>query len=95
MQYFYSNGITPEKSRSITVNKQEFRYVISTGKYNENWEFDLELVDTKKSCEVYNYIKRDIKVFNGESVEYIHLHFELDILFKIKIKTQHNTFTLL
>ncbi|MHC9088528.1 hypothetical protein ACXIHB_07435 [Tenacibaculum sp. IMCC1] len=65
------------------------------GMQYENWEFDLELVDTKKSYEVYNYTKGDIKVFNEELIEYIHLYFELDILLKIKIKTQQNIFTLL
>lgn len=73
------------------TNKLPFKI----GMQYENWEFDLELVDTKKSYEVYNYTKRDIKIFNDELIEYIHLYFELDILFKIKIKTQHNIFTLL
>ncbi|AZJ36882.1 hypothetical protein [Tenacibaculum singaporense] len=73
------------------TNKLPFRI----GMQYENWEFDLELVDTKKSYEVYNYTKGDIKVFNEELIEYIHLYFELDILFKIKIKTQQNIFTLL
>ncbi|MFE8423380.1 hypothetical protein ABHQ57_04905 [Tenacibaculum sp. ZH5_bin.1] len=73
------------------TNKLPFRI----GMQYENWEFDLELVDTKKSYEVYNYTKGDIKVFNEELIEYIHLYFELDILLKIKIKTQQNIFTLL
>lgn len=73
------------------TNKLPFRI----GMQYENWEFDLELVDTKKSYEVYNYTKGDIKVFNEELIKYIHLYFELDILFKIKIKTQQNIFTLL
>ncbi|WP_435255520.1 hypothetical protein [Tenacibaculum sp. A30] len=73
------------------TNKLPFRI----GMQYENWEFDLELVDTKKSYEVYNYTKGDIKEFNEELIEYIHLYFELDILLKIKIKTQQNIFTLL
>ncbi len=73
------------------INKLPFKI----GMQYENWEFDLELVNTKKSYEVYNYTRGDIKIFNEELIEYIHLYFELDILFKIKIKTQYNIFTLL
>lgn len=73
------------------INKLPFKI----GMQYENWEFDLELVDTKRSCEVYNYTKGDIKIFNEELIEYIHLYFELDILFKIEIKTHYNIFTLL
>ncbi|CAM1341642.1 hypothetical protein [Tenacibaculum aestuarii] len=73
------------------TNKLPFKI----GMEYENWEFDLELVDTKKSYEIYNYTKGNIKVFNDELIDYIHLYFELDILFKIKIKTQYNIFTLL
>lgn len=65
------------------------------GMQYENWEFDLELVNTESSYEVYKYIKEDIEEINGELIEQINLYFELDILFKIKIKTQHNIFTLL
>ncbi|OCK44045.1 hypothetical protein BA195_04955 [Tenacibaculum soleae] len=61
----------------------------------ENWEFDLELVSTKKSYEVYKYIKEDIEEINEELIEQIHLYFELDILFKVEIKTHYNLFTLL
>ena len=61
----------------------------------ENWEFDLELVNTKKSYEVYKYIKGDIGEVNEELIKHIHLYFELDFLFKVEIKTQHNIFTLL
>ncbi len=61
----------------------------------ENWEFDLELVDTKRSYEIYKYIKGDITEINNKQVTYIHLYFELDILFKIKIQTSANLYTLL
>ena len=36
-------ALPKKKSRPITVNNEQFRYVISTGKYNENWEFDLNV----------------------------------------------------
>ncbi|MCT4699175.1 MULTISPECIES: hypothetical protein [Tenacibaculum] len=65
------------------------------GMQYENWEFDLELVSTKKSYEVYKYIKEDIEEINEELIEQIHLYFELDILFKVEIKTHYNLFTLL
>ncbi len=75
----------------MKLNKLPFRI----GEQYENWEFDLELVNAKSSYEVYNYAKGDIKKLNGETIEYIHLYFELDILFKIKIKTLQNIVTVL
>ncbi len=36
-------ALPKKKSRLLTVNNDEFRYVISTGKYNENWEFNLNI----------------------------------------------------
>ncbi len=64
------------------------------GMQYENWEFDLELVDTKRSYEIYEYIKGDITEINESKVEHIYLYFELDILIKIDIKTSDDLFTL-
>lgn len=61
------------------------------GMQYENWEFDLELIEVKKSYEVYLYNKRDVNFIKGEKVKYTHLYFELDVLFKIKIKTLRRT----
>ena len=36
-------ALPKKKSRLIDVNNEKYRYVISTGKYNENWEFDLNI----------------------------------------------------
>lgn len=55
------------------------------GMQYENWEFDLELVDTRRSYEVYKYIKNDIREINGMNIDKILLYFELDILIRIKI----------
>ncbi|MBS9766540.1 MAG: hypothetical protein KGV44_03235 [Flavobacteriaceae bacterium] len=61
------------------------------GMQYENWEFDLELVATKKSYEIYEYIKGNITKINGSEVEYIYLYFELDILFKVVIRVDKST----
>jgi len=37
-------ALPKKKSRLINVNNEKYRYVISTGKYNENWEFDLNII---------------------------------------------------
>lgn len=37
----------------------------------ENWKFDLELVDTKRSYEIYKYIKGDITEINNKQVTFI------------------------
>ncbi|CAA0193460.1 conserved hypothetical protein [Tenacibaculum maritimum] len=55
------------------------------GMQYENWEFDLELLTTKKSYEIYKYIKGDIISINNVSVDGIFLYFELDILFKVEV----------
>lgn len=65
------------------------------GMQYENWEFDLELVDTRRSYEIYKYIKGDITEINNEQVKYIHLYFELDILFKIMIQTSANLYSII
>lgn len=57
-------ALPQKKSRSITVNKQQFRYVISTGKYNENWEFNLNItvqISTGEGSKlkVVGLVKRD------------------------------------
>lgn len=36
-------SLPKKKSRSLTVNNQQFRYVISCGKYDENWIFGLNV----------------------------------------------------
>lgn len=64
------------------------------GMQYENWEFDLELVETKKNYEIYEYIKGDITQIDNEKVVYIHLCFQLDILFKIKIQVLTNLYIL-
>ncbi len=64
------------------------------GMQYENWEFDLELVDTKRGYEIYEYTKGDITKINGSKVEHINLYFELDILIRIDIKTFDDLFIL-
>lgn len=36
-------SLPKKKSRPITVNNENFRYIISTGKYDEDWNFDLNV----------------------------------------------------
>lgn len=36
-------ALPKKKSRAITVNNEEYRYIISTGKYDENWSFNLNV----------------------------------------------------
>ncbi|MDT0559555.1 hypothetical protein RM697_12900 [Ichthyenterobacterium sp. W332] len=57
-------ALPKKKSRLITVNNEKYRYVISAGKYNENWEFDLNItvqLATGEGCKlkVKGLITRD------------------------------------
>lgn len=54
------------------------------GMQYENWEFDLEPIETKM-YDKYKYIKNDIEHLFNLDVKYIYLYFDLDILFKIEI----------
>ena len=36
-------ALPKKKSRLISANNENYRYIISTGKYNEDWEFDLNI----------------------------------------------------
>jgi hypothetical protein len=36
-------ALPKKKSRPITVNGEDFRYVVSTGKYDDNWDFNLNI----------------------------------------------------
>jgi len=55
------------------------------GMQYENWEFDLEPIDTDTSYDKYRYFRDDInELFNLERIG-IYLYFYLDILFKVEV----------
>jgi hypothetical protein len=54
------------------------------GMQYENWEFDLEPIETKM-YDKYKYIKNDIEHLFSLDVKYIYLYFDLEILFKVEI----------
>ena len=55
------------------------------GMQYENWEFDLEPIDTETSYDKYRYFKDDIiDLFDLEGIS-IYLYFYMDILFKVEV----------
>ena len=54
------------------------------GMQYENWEFDLDIIETEK-YDKYRYNKNDIKMLFGFEIKEIFLTFDLDILFKVEI----------
>ena len=60
------------------------------GMQYENWEFDLEPIETTKYYDKYEYIKGDITSIFYLDIKNIFLYFNLDILYKVELMLTAN-----